>query len=192
MKLYYCNAEPANRKFCYVSSYISQFYGPLARGFSVASLLQEFEVNRLEIEIDEGEGGLELPDLVGTPINCLILRNRVAEDIIEHFEMGQYETVQTSLINEKKRVHSTDYTVINPLGFVDVLDPTRSDLVDDLGLKVVQIFGKFAIKKSAIPADRDIFRVQGLPLGYMFSERLVDFIHQQGYTNFTFADVVLS
>jgi len=153
--------------------------------------MEEKGAKRVDLEIDEDQGGLELPDLVGTRLNYLIMRTAVAETIEEKFNLGPHEVAPAALINKKKRVHSTDYTVVNPHGRLECIDPNRSDL--DGGEEIfVKIFGKWALKGDTIPTDRDIFRVKGLPSGYFFTERLVEFIGEQKYTNFEFGDVTVS
>ena len=57
--------------------------------------------------------------------------------------------------------------------------------------RLVRIFGKWKLKASSISIELDLMRVKGIPY-YIFSERLVDFIKQRGFTNFPFDDVHLS
>src|SRR5262249_4830232 len=71
------------------------------------------------------------------------------------------------------------------------LDWERSDLNTNTENPLVRIFGKWSLKADRVPADRDLFRVKGL-IGYLFSERLVDFIRKQKFKNFEFEDAKLS
>jgi hypothetical protein len=154
-------------------------------------VLERKGASRVDLDLDEDRGGLDLPDLVGGRLNYLVMRNAVVEAIAAKFTLDPHDRAAVALINSKKRVHSGDYTVVNPHGQVDCIDPAHSEL-DDGDETFVRIFGKWALKATAIPKDRDIFRVKGLASGYIFSERLVDFIRDKQYTNFQFTDVTVS
>lgn len=190
MKVFICKSQATDKKFCYVSRHISALSSPLARGLPLTPLMEEYGESRVDLTLDEDRGGLELPDLVGNRLNYLILRNTVASALAKKFDFGPCEQAPVALINKKKRVHSADYVVVNPQGQLDVLDPERTEL-DGSGELFVKIFGKWALKPDAIPTDRDIFRVKGLPAGYFFSERIVDFIRGQKYTNVELTDVTV-
>lgn len=189
MKIFMCSSKAADRKFCYVSRHISPYDAPMSQGKPLLPLLQEFGAERVDFEIDEDRGGLELPDLVGNRLNYLVMRNPVVEAIDAKFEFGPHEKAAVALLKKRKKVHSADYTVINPHGQVDVLDESQSEF--DAG-GFVQIFGKYALSAAKIPKDRDVYRAKGLVSGYLFSERLVDFIRAQHYTNFEFTEVRVS
>jgi len=191
MKVYRCESKATDRKYCFVSRHISPFDGPMSEGKPLTPVLEKKGASRVELDLDEDRGGLELPDLVGGRLNYLVMRNAVAAAIAAKFKLDPHDEAPVALINSKKRLHSGDYTVVNPHGHVDCLDPEQSEL-DGSDEMFVRIFGKWALKASAIPKDRDIFRVQGLASGYIFSERLVDFILEKKYTNFKFADVTVS
>lgn len=191
MKLYHCTSDPSDSRYCLVSSHGSPLSDPLAEGEPVQPVLDELQTDVVRLTLDESDGGLDRPDLVGNDQNYLLLRRGCADAILAGFSAGPHELVPVTLINKKKRVHADDYAVLNPLGKVDCLDVARSEMDGDADNPAVRIFGKFALKAAALPADRDIFRVPGL-MGYMFSERLVEFIQRREFTNFVFSPVQLS
>ncbi len=164
----------------------------LAHGEIAGPTLAESGEDRVALDLDETRGALDLPDLVGNTRNYLVLRRSCLEAIQREHLLGDHETLPALLMNKKKRVHSDDYLILNPLGKIDCLDTARSDMSDDGLEPAVEFLGKFFLSASRVPADRDIFRVRGVMVGYMFSERLVDFIRAQGYTNFVFEPVALS
>lgn len=192
MKLYMCKTKPSEKHYCFVRRHGSPFSLPLSHGEPCRPVLEEYSADFVEMDLDENKGGLELPDVVGCGPNYLMMRKAVAEQLAAEFALGEHELIPIHLVNSKKRVHSDDYVAVNPLGKVDCLDTARSEMDDDDDDPAVQIFGKFWLKRTALPTDRDLFRVNGVLIGYMFSERLVQFIGQQGYTNFVFEDVQLS
>jgi hypothetical protein len=191
MKVHICRSKAVDKKYCFVSRHVSPLKSPISRGGELVPVMQEFGVERIDLELDEDRGALELPDLLGNGLNYLVMRSHVAETIGREFALGPHETAPIALINKKKRVHSSDYVVVNPHGRVECLDLERSQM-DKNDPEFVRLLGKYSLLESAIPVDRDIFRVKGLAAGYLFSGRLVDFIRAQQYTNFQFDDVPVS
>lgn len=191
MKLHLCKSLASDKRYCLVTRHGSPFSYPLAHGVEVGSRMTEHGADAVTYELDESRGALDLPDMVGTNLNFLILRKACADAILAESELGSHEVIPAVLVNAKKRVHSSDYVVINPHGKIECLDTARSDMDDDDDDPSVAIFGKFWLKAALVPPKRDIFRVKGL-IGYVFSERLVELIRQQGFTNFVFEDIQLS
>jgi hypothetical protein len=192
MKIYLCKATPTDKQYCVVSRHLSPLSAPLLSGAPVAPVMERIGATRVEFEIDEDRGGLVLPDLVGARLNYLIISATAIKEL-SNLELGPHELVPAALFNKKKRLHAEGYGVLNPLGQVDCLDPSRSDLDDDGDGRIfVKLFGKYALKANAIPADRHVFRVKGLAVGYMFSERAVEVIRNRNLTNFEFTDVPVS
>jgi hypothetical protein len=190
MKVYHCTSAPSDGRFCYVNRHISPVGTRIVRGKEARPVLDRLGEDHIELSLNEGMGGLERPDLVGNNQNYLVLRRPCAEAILGGFVVGPHELFPTLLINRKKRVHADDYVLLNPLGQSDCLDRARSDM-EESGV-YVRMFGSFTLRAAAILADRDIFRVLGVPGGYMFSERLVEFIRARAFTNFVFEPVNLS
>ena len=189
MKLYKCTAKAEDRRYCFVSRHVTPWCNELDSGDPVEPVLKDEGVDTIDFDLDESRGGVELPDLVGTNKGILVVSNRVVEALREEFALDPCEVLAARLVNKKKRVHAEDYFALNPLGEVDCLDRSRSEM-DDAGV-LVRIFGKAVLSAASIPADRDIFRVQGV-IGYIFSQRLVDYIRQQGFSNFVFDDIAVA
>lgn len=193
MELHICTADASDRRYCLVTSHASRLSYPLSHGRDARTVFDELDLAAVRLDLDEAGGGLALPDMVGNDLNYLILRRPCAEALLERFALGPHDVLPAHLFNRKKRLHADDYLILNPLGKIDCLDVGRSDMDDDgADERTVRLFGKFMLDRRRIPADRDIFRVRGVLLGYMYSERLVDFIRERDYTNFVFKPVALS
>lgn len=190
MKLFELKPSDSDRAFCFIWASIP-FSIALLDGDPVLPSMSENQMPHLDLGIDEDAGGLKLPDRVGNTQSMLILRNRCLNAIVKAFKLGKYEVLPARLINEKKRVHSPDYAVVNFLDRVECLDTEKSDMNNNEKNLSVQIFGKYWLKKDLIPKDRDLFRVKGV-IGYIFSERLVQYIQKEKFTNFFFKPVPLS
>ncbi len=192
MTIHMCKADASDKRYCFVTRHASPYSYPLSYGVPVQPALDENGDELITLDIDEIQGALELPDLVGNIQNYLLMRKACADKLLQEFEFGPHEVVPATLMNAKGRVHAADYVIINPHGKVECLDEQRSEMDGDDDDPAVRLFGKFWLKNSLLPADRDVFRVQGIVSGYMYSERLVAFIRKQGFTNFVFHDVQLS
>lgn len=192
MKFYLYSLEPGDDRYCDAKAARGTPYAwELADGEPAKALMKERGDTAMRLDIVEA-GGLDLPDVVPNVDNLLVLRKRCAEQILAAFQLGDHEVLPAVLINSKGRVHAKDYVVVNPFGMFDCLDTQRSEMDGDQERPAVRIFGKFWLDASRVPTDRDIFRVKGLVSGYMFSERLVAFIREQGFTNFVLHEVQLS
>jgi hypothetical protein len=162
----------------------SQFGGP------ILSEMANRNRARLRYDLDEEAGALEPGDFLTGSCNDLGVSRRFA-DALSAFHVGPHELVPIEVYNAKGRVHIADAVLINPLEPVVCLDPDRSQMNGDQERPLVRIFGTWCLQERLIPPGRDLFRVKGL-IGYVFSERLVDFIKKEGFTNFVFEPAPLS
>ena len=192
MELHLCDLDPADERYCVADDRGTPYSYELACGEPAAALMKERGDDAMQLHLEESEGGLELPDVVPNTDNLLVLRKRCAEEILAAHDVGDHEALPVVLIDGRGRVHAKDYVVVNPFGLTECLDMERSEMNGDDEHPVVRIFGKFWLDASRVPQDRDIFRVKGLGHGYIFSERLVQFIRDRGFTNFLLQPVQLS
>lgn len=193
MKIYLCDNDIGDERYCVADDRGTVYSSELSMGEPGATaLMKEKGHAAMTLYLNEAEGGMALGDFVPNCDNLLVLRKRCASEILAGFELGDHEALPVVLINSKGRVHAKDYVVVNPFGKVDCLDMERSEMDGDEDDPTVRIFGKFWLDASRVPTDRDIFRVRGVGHGYMFSERLVAFIREQGFTNFVLREVQLS
>lgn len=190
MKLFILDDIETDPRYCYVDVTVA-CNDAIADGERGLPELERQEIDVLELHMDEDIGGLELPDYVGNTDNALVLRRTCADAIVSRFGLGDHEQLPAQLINEKGRVHADDYLVLNPLGQLECLDEQLSEMDGDDEDPTVKIMGKWCLRAKLVPGDRDLFRVKGV-IGYLFSERLVTFIRDQGFTNFRFLPVVMS
>lgn len=187
-QLCYLETLPPERRYCCVDAHVPcDFYA----GLPVQPTLDRLELTRLDLDMDEDDGGLELGDYVGNTDGILVLRRRLVDAILANFTVGEHELIPARLINEKKRVHSDDYAILNPLGEFDIIDRERSTILVYDEHMVVEDMDPWCIQSALIPQGRDLFRVLGLS-GYLFSDRLARFILDSGFTNISFWQVELS
>lgn len=186
MKLFQLENLELDPRYCRVDVLLSCL-GKLMEGQPAKPVMEQNGEEVLDLALNEDEGGLELPDHVGNTDNILPLRRGCAEAIVDKFDLGEHELLPARLINDKERVHSDDYVVLNPLGEHECLDPDRSELDPDGD---VEIMGRWCLSAAKVP-KLDIFRAKGVE-SYIFSERLVEFIESEGFSNFRFNPVTVS
>lgn len=190
MKYLQCN-DTFDRRFCAVRPR-APYWEECAFGEPALPMMQDRGDEALRLELDEGSGGLALPDRVANVYDLLVLRRGCAEAIVAEYDLGAHELVPAVLINAKRRVHAEDYVVVNPLGATDCLDVAHSEMGGTPDDPYVSLGGAFSFVGARVPPGRDVFRVKKIAAGYAVSERLHDFIRDRGFTNFDLTDVSLT
>jgi hypothetical protein len=131
-------------------------------------------------------------DYFRTATNHLTVSCRFAEALAAKFNIGSCELLPARVRDEKKKkIYIPQMMVVNPIEAVDCLDWDNSELDDDVEYPLVRIFGKWSLKTERVPTNLDLYRVKGL-IGYIFSERLVDFVYNEKFKGFTFEIAPLS
>ena len=189
MKLFLLEDVETDARYCATDATLA-CGADISEGLPATPDIQRLGLGVLELPMDEDRGGLELPDYVSNSDNMLILRRACADAIVTHSSVGNHELLPAKLINQKGRLHSDDYAILNPLGKSDCVDRQNSDM-DKTPDAWVNPWGKWYLRRALVPTDRDLFRVVGV-VGYFFSETLVSFVQAQGFTNFRFKPVLLS
>ena len=184
------NPFACDAKYCFVEGAF-RYDTELQQGGEALPRMRADGVELLEYRLDETQGGLEVGDYFTTTTNHLPLTRACADAIAAQFDLGPHECVPARVRNSKGRIHVADVVILNPLGRIDCLDWEKSDLNKNPTNPMVRVLGKWRLKADRVPQDRDIFRVKGL-IGYVFSDRLVDFIGGQKFKNFEFEPAALS
>lgn len=190
MRFFRLNPIECDPRYCYVAGSFP-YDTKLMRGGIVLEEMHSDGVTTLEYQLDEDEGGLEVGDYITNVENHLTVTKKFADSVGDKFDLGQCEMIPALARNEKGRVHIPAMVVMNPVEAVDCLDWEASDVDDDEDYPMVQLFGAWSLRPERMPDGRDLLRVKGL-IGYVFSERLVDFIEERGMTNFEFEEAPVS
>src|ERR1700691_4615295 len=104
--------------------------------------------------------GIKLSPLLGTTRRYLVVNTAMKNVTLEHCAQCDIETLPFVLYNHKRRVHSTDYWIINPIGYVDCVNRAASDIryLSSDPTKVVAV-RKFVLDPKRLENGPDIFRV---------------------------------
>ncbi len=132
------------------------------------------------VYLDPKTPGIKLESVLGNLLSYLMV-NTQTKDLILGICTCEIEALPFTLYNHKKRVHSKDYWILNPIGTFDCVNRAASKITME-GEQVVGVESlAFDAKKMAdVP---DLFRVPEKPEWFFISERLAKAIKDAALTN---------
>ena len=127
--------------------------------------------------------GLVLPTLLGNSVGYLIV-NTAFKAIAERCDIAPTEAHPLAIYNQRRRLHSRDYWILNPLRFVDCLNKAASR-IQYASSDPLQIVGidEVVFDPKRLEQAPDLFRIREQPVGYFASHRLLGAMQGQGFTN---------
>lgn len=134
--------------------------------------------------------GIKLSSLLGNTQSYLIVNTEMKNVILEHCIQCDLETLPFTLYNHKKRVHSTDYWIINPIGYVDCVNRQASDIryLSSDTTKIVAI-RKFVLDPGRLENAPNIFRVPEDREKYFISEHIAKTWQEHNFSNVFLTEV---
>jgi hypothetical protein len=161
--------------------------GPEGMGLELAYLqlgkpAQQFVPPDPKIALRKEHPGIKLSGFLGNSKNFLIL-SKAGVAVIEKLCSAQkHEVFPFTLLNHKKRVHSTDYALVNPLTFVAALDQGASEVKLSPKGKVESV-ERYVLSKAKVADAPHLFRLAEKPVEYVFSRELGRALNAAGVTN---------
>lgn len=144
-------------------------------------------VGDVTLRLGEDYPGLELTSYIGNTQSMLIVDRKTA-GIIQAHNVGEIELIPFRLLNHKGRAHSRDYVFMNPIGWVDCLNHQRSEITRKNDGTFVRV--KTVVLDTGRLIDvPDLFRIKEALTCYVFSEKLVNDLRDEGCTNFVFEEL---
>ena len=137
--------------------------------------------------------GLKLCSFIGNT-ECMLVVADPVRDLIESTCECEMEILKFALLNQKGRLHSSDYWIINPIGTTDCVNREASDIDfldapgDHYHGAVVDV-DRYVIDKKKLIKAPNLFRVPEDPEEYFFKEPLFDEIRKREFTNFVFEEI---
>jgi len=109
---------------------------------------------------------------------------------LEARSLRDVEYLQVSIVDHKGRVASDDYWVVHPLSPVDAIDLVASDCkMSRIKKTRIQSMTQLVLRPEAVPADRELFRLQGLWGVTLVSRTLADAIAAAGFSGVEWQEV---
>jgi hypothetical protein len=136
--------------------------------------------------------GIKLPPLVGNSLN-MIVGSRDFKEALEKHCKNEIEYLPFTLYDHRKRIHSRDYFIINPIGTFDCLDMKESIIEwdeDEPG----QIIGidKRVLDRKKMKDAPQFFRIDKDPSSYVVGLELAREFKARNFTNIFWAELPLS
>jgi len=125
--------------------------------------------------------GIRLSSILGNLKSYLIVEREV-KMVIEDVCTNQIEYLPFTLINHKKRIHSADYFIINPIGGYDCMNLEASGVEYTRSGKPMEP-DIFVFDKKKMDAAPHLFRVMEFPSEYIIDSYLVDIFKEKKFTN---------
>lgn len=111
-----------------------------------------------QIAMSEKEDGMVLGGLISNTCSLFIVTRAVKDLILAHDRAhDQLECLPVKILNHKKRVASSDYFIINPLGTEDCLDQKRSIIKRTKKGSVIAV-KEMVLDERKINPDKALFR----------------------------------
>ena len=134
--------------------------------------------------------GIKLSSLLGNTRSYLVVNTEMKDVILEHCAQCDIEMLSFTLYSHKKRIHSTDYWIVNPIGVVDCVNRAASDIryLSSDPTKVVAV-RKFVLDPKRLENAPDIFRVPEDREKYFISERIAKAWQEHNFTNVFLVEV---
>lgn len=134
--------------------------------------------------------GLALPGFIGNTKGMLILSSAGVQVVKEMCPDEKIELFPFELVNHKGRVHSTDYSIVNPLTAIPCLALAQSGAtVDDDG--EVSAVERVVLSRAALEDAPHLFRIAEMRVHYVFSRAFGKKMNAAGVTNVRGAQLAL-
>ncbi|MDI7216591.1 hypothetical protein QMN07_03530 [Leptospira santarosai] len=126
-----------------------------------------------------------LTDLLSTIKNNLFVSPLLRETIAKHCRGIRVEYLPFQLFDHNKRLRSSDYVIVNPIGTFDCLDLKASDILwdEDEPNEALDVH-KPVLSKKKLKDAPPLFRIQENPAMYVINQPLAIEIYNIDYSNF--------
>jgi len=136
-----------------------------------------------KVFLESRSPGIKLPSLIGNALGYLIVNTEMKSVINECCKL-EVETLPFTLYNHKKRIHSKDYWIVNPIGSIDCLNKAASEIIYATSSReAVVAVHKFVVDPSKISGEPNLFRVPEDREKYFIGESLAKTFQQHNFTN---------
>lgn len=146
------------------------------------------------IYMSDESSGIRLGSLIGNTKSFLIVATVVKEVIEQHCAGVEIEYLPFTLYNHKKREHSRDYWIVNPIGTRDVLNLKASEIEylnkpgDPYHGAVVGV-DKFVLDSKKLKDIPALFRIKEAPSKYVINELLAQAFQERQFTNMLLKEI---
>ncbi|CAM3550103.1 hypothetical protein G4177_32300 [Corallococcus sp. ZKHCc1 1396] len=133
------------------------------------------------INLSEEYPGLRLESFIGNVKNILVVSSPLRALLEQWCKGMEIEYLPVHIYNHRDRLHTSDYSIINPLGALDCLDPDASEVVR-LGKEILSV-ERIVLSPQRLKDAPPLFRILEDPSVYVVTEPLARALHEGGFTN---------
>ncbi|MFP2931995.1 imm11 family protein [Pyxidicoccus sp. 3LG] len=127
--------------------------------------------------------GMKLCSLIGNTHNMLVVSSQFKAAIEKHCQGVDIEYLPFTLYDHRKRVHSRDYFIINPIGTFDCLDEAASGVKYGSQPDFVIGLDELVLDRNKVKDAPQLFRVKQKPAEYIIGVELGREMFNLGLTN---------
>ncbi|AEI64053.1 imm11 family protein [Corallococcus macrosporus] len=157
---------------------------------SVGKKAAPFFPENARLQMSDAYPGIVAGSLIGNIKRFLLVDAKTREIFARLCPGVEIEYLPFTLYNHKGRIHSRDYGFVNPVGAVDCLDFTESQ-IEYLGRDIVRIEERVLDPRKLRHAP-DLFRIERDAQRYVISERMVDALEASDPTNILVTELAQS
>ncbi|WP_144429576.1 imm11 family protein [Myxococcus hansupus] len=133
--------------------------------------------------------GIKLCSLIGNTDSMLVAAPELRATIEKH-RQSDVEYLPFTLYDHRKRVHSRDYVIINPLGTFDCLDFKASQIIwDDEDPDEIIRINKRVLSREKVEQAPALFRIDRDSSNYVVNEALAAELHERKFSNVTLVEL---
>ncbi|NOZ52463.1 MAG: hypothetical protein GXP08_04865 [Gammaproteobacteria bacterium] len=137
-----------------------------------------------ELYMDEDHSGMRLLDFVANHLTYLIVSKKVKQ-VLQQEGVDNIEYWPVLIYDQKKRLASSDYCILNVLGTVDCLDHENSEYDRSiLDPARIQHFDKVVFHEDKVPEDVKIFRLKDREAMIFIRNDLLDALKKNNLKGF--------
>jgi hypothetical protein len=139
--------------------------------------------NDARIYMSKESPGIKLSSLLGNVKNFLIV-SRDFKEAVEKLCGDKVEYLPFTLYDHRKRVHSRDYFILNPLGAFECLDLKKSEIEwdEDEPDEIIRI-REHVLDRKKMKAAPQLFRIARDPTVYVVGVELAREIYDRDFSN---------
>lgn len=132
----------------------------------------------------------KLTSVIPTTNSYLIVTAHLRGVIESHCAGAEIEYLPVALLNHKKKVQSSEYFFVNPIGAVDCLDPSKSQIKYSQAApgEVVGV-DKYVIDAAKATGAPALFRLKEAPGEYVVKEPLARAFAEHDFTNLFLVEI---
>ena len=183
--------DPDDDSLCFLDNFVEGI-NPLAHRASSGLRIGAEYPKEAKIFMNRENPGIKLSPLLGNSRNVLVGSNEFKAAIEKHCK-NEIEYLPFTLYDHRKRVHSRDYFIINPIGTFDCLDRKESVIEwDDEDPEEIIGFDKLVLDRKKMKDAPQCFRIDKAPSAYVLGLEVAREFKAQSFKNIWWTELPLS